>query len=154
MENGCYSLQTLLMTRTIVYLKFTYLQCKFASVPSRKVMKIAELIWIYTPVIQKLSRNSEASSFRDLGLCCKLLSRICQSTYRVQFNMFPSISCLFFRWRAKVYSQTGWGPWRDFPWIRHCLEACVMLCKSYGLALAKSWFPLAPFLNVSDVKTY
>jgi len=33
-----------------------------------------------------------------------------------QFNMFPSISRLFLRWReAKVYSQTGWGPWTDFP---------------------------------------
>ena len=30
--------------------------------------------------------------------------------------MFPSISRLFLRWReAKVYSQTGWGPWTDFP---------------------------------------
>src|SRR6218665_344657 len=32
------------------------------------------------------------------------------------FNMFPSISCLFFRWTgAKVYIQTGWGSWSDFP---------------------------------------
>src|SRR6218665_3879818 len=77
-----------------------------------------------------------------------------------QFDIFPSISRLFLRWRrAKFHSQTGWGSMAGISfWIRYCMDPSssvnVVLFSTYSLRLPETTLLYTVSFCLFDVQNY